>query len=376
MAISNGFDETLVIPALTKRKGWEQPTLASFGPVLTGDVITNESGLAYNRDHAACSPVTLLAVQEDSGISSANFNNYLLGLQSAVIMDALNGIFMLPQMIEGPKAIFSKNFRTAFKPIPNTSDFCGWQLDVAEGDYAVKIDAVALIMSAPCTVTLYLYNDVVAAPLWTQVVTVPAAASQYVVNLDDLVLHYSDDTHKTGTFFFGYYQDEIAGQDVTALDVYLNSFNSYNMVGYQCFQATSDFAAKTFVRSMYQTNYRTFGLNLEMSSYNDFTNTIVRNASQFDRLLGMCMTAKCISEVMASTRSNGTQRISERQLEALSRTLEGNLQNTLYEFGVNIPYRTGLKNKIEREMWRMTQTFLPDEEVGVSIPPLNNSLMT
>ena len=372
MAISNGFDEALVIPALTKRKGWEQPTVASFTPTLTGDVITNESGLPYNRDHMACSPVTLLAIQEDSGISSANFNNYLLGLQASVIMDALNGIFMLPQIIEPPRSIFSKNFRTAYKPIPNTGDFCGWQLDIAEGDYAVKIDGVALIMSAPCTVTLYLYNDVVAAPLWTKVVTVPAAASQYVVNLDDLILHYSDDTHKTGTFFFGYYQDELAAQDVMAMDVYLDSFNSYYMLGYQCFQAVADYTAKTFVRSMYQTNYRTFGLNLEISSYNDYTNTIVRNAAQFDRLLGMCMTAKCITEVMTSTRTNGTQRISEQQLEMLFKTLEGSMQNTLYEFEVNIPYRTGLKNKIEREMWRMTQTFLPDEQVQVSVPPINN----
>lgn len=374
MAISNGFDEALVIPALTKRKGWSQPTLSSFTPVLTGDVITNESGLPYNRDHSACSPVTLLAVQEDSAISSGNFNQYLLGLQASVIMDALNGIFMLPQLIESPKSIFAKNFRTAYKPIPNTGDFCGWQIDVADGDYAVKIDAVALIMSAPCTVTLYLYNDVVEAELWTKIITVPAAESQYVVNIDDLILHYSDDTHKTGTFFFGYYQDEIANQDVTALDVYLDSFNNYNMLGYQCFQADSDFAAKTFVRSMYQTNYRTFGLNLEMSSYHDFTNTIVRNAPQFDRLLGMCMTAKCITEVMTSNRANSTQRISEQQLEVLFRTLEGSIQNpnTRTEFAVNIPYRTGLKNKIEREMWRMTQTFIPDETVCVTIPPVNS----
>lgn len=373
MAISNGFDEALVIPALTKRKGWTQPS-ATFPLTLAGDVITNDSGLPYNRDHAACSPITLWKAQEDSAINTANFNEYLLGLQAAVIMDALNGIFMMPQIIEKPRSIFSKNFRTAYKPIPNTGDFCGWQINVAEGDYAVKIDAVALIMSGACAVTLYLYNDVVAAPLWTQVITVPAAASQVVVNIDNLILHYSDDTHKTGTFFFGYYQDEIAAQNVTALDVYLDSFNSYNMLGYQCFQAVSDYAAKTFVRSMYQTNYRTFGLNLEISSYRDFSNTIVRNASQFDRLLGMCMTAKCITEVMTSNRTSGGQLMNEQQMDMLFKTLEGSIQNpnTRTEFAVNIPYRTGLKNKIEREMWRMTQTFMPDEKVMVSIPPVGD----
>ncbi len=374
MAISNGFDESLVIPALTKRKGWKQPTVAipNF-PTLTGDVITCQSGLPFNLDHAACSPVLLWKCQEDNGISAEDFNQYLLDLQASVIMDALNGIFMMSQIIESPRSIFSKNFRTAYKPIPNVGDFCGWQINVAEGDYAVKIESVGLIMSDSCTVTLYLYNDVIAEPLWTKDVTVVAGQNQEVINIDDLILHYSDDTHKTGTFFFGYYQDDLANQGVQALDVYLDSFNGFNMMGYQCFQAKSNYTDKTFVRSQYETNYRTFGLNLEISSYNDFTNTIVRLAPQFDRLLGMCMTAKCITEVMTSGRINDGQNISQQQFEMLFRTLEGSIQNpnTRNEFAVNIPYRTGLKNKIEREMWRMTQTFLPDDKIMVTIPPVN-----
>lgn len=376
MAASNGFDEALVIPALTKRKGWKQPTVTTNPPfpTLTGDVITCLSGLYFNSDHSACSPVLLWNCQEDELISPANFNQYLLDLQSAVIMSALNGIFIMPQIIESPKSIFSKNFQTPLKAIPNIGNFCGWQLNVAEGDYAVKIDSIALLMSKACNVTLYLYNDMVQAPLWTKSISVPVAASQYVVNIDDLILHYSDDTHKTGIFYFGYYQDELAAQGATSLDVYLDLFNTYNIVAYQGFQAVSDYAAKTFVRQQYTSNYRTYGLNLEISTYNDFTNTIVRNASQFDRLLGMCMVEKCISEVMSSGRSNSGQRVSEQQLEILYRTLEGTagFSNTSRAFDVNVPYKTGLRNKIEREMYRMTQTFLPDDKIMVTIPPVNN----
>jgi hypothetical protein len=374
MAISNGFDEALVIPALTKRKGWKQPTIASFTRVLAGDVITNLSGLPYNRDHAACSPVLLWKAQEDPAITSANFNAYLLDLQASVIMDSLNGIFMLPQIIESPTPIFSKNFRTAYKPIPNTHKFCGWQIDVAEGDYAVKIDSVGLLMSGPCTVTLYLYNDLLKDHIWTKDIIVTAGQNQQITDIDDLILHYSDDTHKTGTFFLGYYQDQLDAQDVTSFDVYLDSFSGYNMLGYQCFEADSNYDAKTFVRSQYQSNYRTFGLNLEISTYNDFTNTIVRNASQFDRLLGMTMSGKCIGEVMNSSRINKDSVLSQEQLQVLYRQLEGSVQNpnTRSEFAVNIPYRTGLKNAIERERWRMTQTFLPDAKIFVGIPPVNN----
>ena len=373
MPISNGFDEALVLPALSARKGWTQPTDASFSPVLSDAVKECLSGLPFNRDHQVCGPALLWQAQPDKTISSDNLNQYLLDLKKANIMDCLNGVFIIDQLIEHPKNIFSKNFRTAYKPIPNTGKFCGWQLNVAEGDFAVKINSIGLIMSGACTVKIYLYNDLIAQPLWTLDVVVPEGRSQTIVNIDDLILHYQDATHKTGTFFYGYYQDQLAAQGVEALDVYLDQFNFYNMVGYQCFEADSNYAAKTFVRQQYQTNYRTYGLNLEMSSYHDFTNTIVRNASQFDRLIGMNMIAKCIEEVIYSPRINGGKVLAQEQLDSLSKLLQGSIQNpnTKEAFAVNIPYRTGLKNKIEREMYRMTQTFIPDDKVFVSISPVN-----
>lgn len=372
MAISNGFNEALVIPALTERKGWAQPTVTSF-PTLTGDVITNLSGLPYNRDHAACSPVTLYDTQEDPEITDDAFNAYLSDLQTANIMDSLNGVFINSQIIESPICIFSKNFRTDYRPIPNTGKFVGVQISVAEGNYAVKISSLILLMSDACTVKLYCYNDMSMPPLLTKDIAVAAGQSQAIVNVDDWVLNYSDDTHKTGVFFIGYYQQQLEDQDVTALDVYLNSFSSYNMLGYEYFAADSNYTNKTFIRSQYQSNYTTFGLNLEISTYYDYTNTIIRNASQFDRLLGMNMAAKCITEAMNSSRSNSNERISEQQLDFLYKELEGGSGNVggKGRFGVNIPYAGGLKNKIEREMWRMTQTFLPDDKLCVTIPPVN-----
>lgn len=371
MAQSNGFDEALVVPALTRRKGWRQPSVTPF-PTLTGDVITCLSGLPYNADHAACSPVLLYAAQEDSEISDGAFNDYLLGLQASVVMGALNGVFTMPQIIEGPRNMFSKSVMTDFVRIANAGNFCGWELSVAEGNYAVKVDSVALLMSGACTVTLYLYNDLVAAPLWTKEVVVPEGASQCVVNIDDLVLHYADDTHKTGTFYLGYYQDELSGQGVTGLDVYMDRLSGYNMVGCRCFEAVANYGAKTFVRRMYAGNYRTYGINVQLSSYHDFTNLVVRNASQFDRLLGLCMTERCISEVMTSRRSDGDLRIGQGQMDMLYRTLEGTagVHNTRDLFDVSIPYKTGLRSRIERELWRMTQTFNPDERVTVTIPPV------
>ena len=379
MAISNGFDEARVLPALIARKGWVQPTSADFPFTLSGDIITCTSGLPFNYDHGICSPAVLWRLQENNNIAQADFLVYLQSLLQNVVMDSLNAVFKVPQIIEPPKLIFSKNFRTSYLPIPNAGNFCGWQINVAKGDYAVKIDSMALLMSAPCTVTIYVYNDVRVAPLWTGTITVPTGNDQTIVNIDDLVLNYQSDVNKGSVFFVGYYQDEIAAQGVQATDVYLNDWESYYMAGYQAFEATAAFnpaapASSTFVRDRYYSNYRTHGLNLEMSTYYDYTNTIVRNASQFDRLIGLMMVAKCIEEVMFSQRSNMTQRLTQEQMQLLYEDLEGKIPAFAYSvpMAVNVPYKSGLRNKIEREIWRITQTFKPDDTVITTVPPAND----
>lgn len=379
MAISNGFDEARVIPALIARKGWVQPSSPDFPFTLSGDVVTCASGLPFNYDHGVCSPAIMWRLQENSNIGQTDFNNYLLNLLQNVVMDSLNAVFKVPQMIGSPRIIFSKNFRTSYIPVVNASRFCGWQINVAKGDYAVKIDSIALMMSAPCTVTIYVYNDVRSAPLWSQTIIVPTGNDQTIVNIDSLILSRQSDVNKGSIFYVGYYQDEIAAQGVQATDVYLSEWESFSILGYQGFEATAGYnaatpALSTFVRDCYYSNYRTHGLNLEMSSYYDFTNTIVRNASQFDRLIGMMMVAKCIEESMFSQRSNMSQRLSQEQLQLLYEDLEGKIPAFAYSIpmAVNVPYKSGIRNKIERELWRITQTFSPDAEVMTTVPPVNN----
>lgn len=221
-------------------------------------------------------------------------------------------------------------------------------------------------MSAACTVTLYLYNDLKAAPLWTKEYTITEANNQTIFVVDDVVMSRLNDVHKGGVFFFGYYQDEIAAQDDTqGVDVYLNHWEQYNMVGYQGFEAAANFTDKTFVRDNYYGNYRTYGLNVELSTFADHTNTIIRNAYAFDKLQGLIMTQKCIELQMNSQRSNGGERMSRENYEMLYNEIEG------LKGGEGIPYRQGLKDRILNEVKQLQRTFFDSSKITTGVPPVN-----
>lgn len=367
MTYTNGLNLDTLLPIITARKGWEQPSVATFTPVLSTAVKTCNSGMYYNFDHSSCSPVNIWNCQEDDRITDANMNAFLLSLKKQVAIESMVAVFRENAPVEPPKILFEKQFRTQYKPIDNSGKFCGWMIQVAQGDYATIVESVMLTFTAAATVTLYCYNDLKADPIWSKEYTVTEGYNQQVFVVDDLVLTRLNDTHKGGIFYLGYYQQEIENQSVKAADVYLNWWAQFNMVGYQGFEAASDFDALTFVRSTYFSNYRTYGLNLELSTTRDQTNTVIRNANSFDKLQGLLMAVKCIELQMNSQRANGGQRISRENYEMLYNEIEG------LKGGEGIPYRQGLKDRINREVKRLQHTFFPPSEVTYSIPPVNGT---
>jgi hypothetical protein len=69
-----------------------------------------------------------------------------------------------------------------------------------------------------------------------------------------------------------------------------------------------------------------------------------------------------------------TQRLTQEQMQLLYEDLEGKIPAFAYSvpMAVNVPYKSGLRNKIEREIWRITQTFTPDDTVITTVPPVND----
>lgn len=362
---TNGLDLERLLPVMTARKGWQQPTSTDFEPVLSDSVKECTSGMYYNFVHSSCSPVNIYNAQEDNTITESNYNAYLLSLKQQIAYESMLSVFRANNPIEPAKILFEKQFRTEYRDIDNANKFCGWQIKLPSGDFAPRIETVMLMMNIPCTVTLYAFNDLRADPIWSKEYTVTEGYNQECFAVDDLILSRLNNTYKGGVIFFGYFQAEIEAQGAKAVDVYLNWWETFNMIGYQGFEATSNYEELTFVRNQYFSNYRTYGLNLEISTSRDYTNNVIRNAHAFDRLQDMIAAQKCIELQMNSLRVNGEQRMSRENYEILYNEIEG------LKGGEGIPYRQGLKDRIQREVARVMHTFMPEEKPMQAIPPNN-----
>src|SRR5690606_23456599 len=151
-------------------------------------------------------------------------------------------------------------------------------LQPAAGDYSVQVNSLQLLVDGVVSLTLYLYSELKAEPLWSKEVTTEANSQVLATDLlsaedKDLELSYLNGDVKGGTYYLGYYQEELGS--VHALD-YTPNRHSYHCVNAQAFEATVNGDATDFDRRQISLTSKTYGLNLDMTVYRDYTEVIVR----------------------------------------------------------------------------------------------------
>ena len=104
-----------------------------------------------------------------------------------------------------------------------------------------------------------------------------------------------------------------------------------------------------------------YGLNLEISTFVDATNSIVQGAHLFDDLVGYLMTQKSINTEIFSYRSGSKQRIVQgnEQLAKLYAELDG------YKDGQFSPYVGGMKQKIAKAVKTVKEGFQNPQSLAI-----------
>lgn len=363
-SISNGFDLTRVFSSFLGRIGWVQPTM-SGSPVINGSNLASSSGRYFNDDsaHALCTINNIKETQEDSDINDTDFNALLARLDKAVISRCIGAIFNRPQKIENG-LVYERRSNVRSIVIPNGGNFCGYRISVAAGDFSCMINTVSLYFNAAKTFNLYLFNDLKSAPVKTQSVTT-VAGDQTIVQID-WKLDYIGFANKGGLFYIGYFQDDL-GNDCQAIDEQLNLWDKTRVFGAYPFQAPK-VGELDFVRLNPSIVFRTYGLNLEVSSFYDFTQTIVQNANMFDEVRCLAMAVVVINKIRNTTRTNTDQ----RQIVEDSKQLQ--FDTDLAFPTKDIPLMAGLRQQINRELKRINDNFFPAPEAR-SVP-VNGSVKT
>lgn len=351
---TNGYDIAKVYNAFSGRIGWNQPTIAG-SPTLSDANKASASGRFYDEAHAIVRVNIVHDVQYDPNITDDQFNAFLQTLDKSCIMQCLNAVFNRPQLIE-TGLVYERSSNIKSVIIPNQGNFCGYRIKVAQGNYAVQINTISLFFTAAATFNIYLFNDLVKEPLKTKSVTT-VANSQTVIDLG-WVLNYIASTNKGGMFYIGYFQDELGS--VNGIDEQLNQWAPTKVYGAWPFQSPKT-GTVDFNRINPSVVFRTYGINLQISAYRDYTQTIIQCAHIFDEARILLMASKVIELVKNSIRVNKEKRITAENIMQLDYDL-----NLAFPTD-DRPFMTGIKAQLVREYKRINDNFFPKQE-ALSVP--------
>ncbi len=330
-----------------------------FQPQLSV-VPNNISNRYYEQFHPMCTLQKLQSSVESLLSSGSAWTNFLTDLEQGMIMTLLNGVFNEPQMIEDT-LIYNRRLRQD-NAWTNAGKFCGYRIYIPPGEFAARIVKASFIFNGAVTFNLYLYQDMQNTPLYTTpVTTIPG--QEVLVDLTDWVLHYNQQTYSQGgVFYIGYYQNDLGS--VQALNQFVTQWNETYGFGYTAFE-TPQLAGYTFNRIAIPYTYVTYGMNLSVQSYRDFTYRIVKNASMFDEAMGLAMATIVLGYEAFTDRTNSEQRITKE----MASLLYGEINNSGEAKDIN-PYIAGLKMQLRRELKRINDNFFKRPGVITNRPPI------
>jgi hypothetical protein len=344
--ISNGFDIERINTAFSGRVGWQQPTQSGYPTLATANKQA-DSGRYYDDFHPQSRIARIYDTQDDDNISDSDFNSLLQRMDKAALLRCLNAVFNRPQLIEH-KLNYERQSNLRNVLVPNQGNFCGYRIKVAEGDYAVMLNSISLFFTQASTFNLYLFNDLVKAPLLTKEVTT-VANSQTTVTLNWQLIY--NEVRKGGLFYIGYFQDDLGTNQ--AVDEQLNTWADTKIFGAWPFQSSKKAGELDFNRINPSVVFKSYGMNIEVSSYKDYTQKIIQNANMFDEARGLTMAISVLEQIKHTTRSNATERQSNEKMQGIDFDL--NLANPTE----SMPFVAGLKAQLNRELRRLSDQFFP-----------------
>lgn len=354
--VSNGFNLARIYNSLKGRIGWVQPTKAN-SPVLDARNLSATSGRYFTEGHELVSVNNIRDSQEDPLISDYDFNQYLQQLDSNAIMRCLPAIFNEP-FIEHRLCYIRRAYQqNVLIPLTAGGSFCGYRIVVAPGNYAVVFNAISLFFNGVATFNIYLFNDLILAPV-KQIQVTTVANSQTKVNLDWAV-NYIQENNNGGIWYIGYFDKDlpvVGGIQVQAIDEQLNLWENSLVWGGTPFTSPIT-TGINFNRRYVGTVFYSYGLNVEMSSYSDYTELIVKNPQILDEVRILTYAITVLGIIKNGTRSDNLQRILEDKMTNIN--LDLNLAKTTNDF----PFVSGLKEQLSRSLKTIKDSFKPKNDM-------------
>ena len=352
--VTNGLNFDTVYNGLKNRVLWQS------------EGITSLSNRYFEDFHPLCNTEILDAVRPKSGLS---LTTYLANKMRSVIMECVQAVYNERQLIDKAQLCFQRPDVMLYpQPVMNVGQFVGIKMLISpQNDVAVKFNTLELFFDNDCTFNMYLYNDMTQAPVYIKSVTA-SKLQQVIVNLStDVIQSYLSSNSKGGIWYFGYYQNDIEAQGAKAMyySIYNTTFHGAWLWAFSAPMWTGATVLPNFQRNNIGSNNLTYGLNIEVETFTDATNTIVQGANLWDEVIGNAMAVKVVTDIIFNYQTNAIQRAigSVPEVQKLYADLNG------YYPEEGQPRIMGLKDKMDRSIKTLKSGF--QKTVGLKVGVTN-----
>lgn len=308
------FNPTQISTALSGLIGFRQPFNPQYA-ILDADNISSKSGL-FVTDNEFCKVEYLKDSQDFVDISDANFNLYLKNKQKESIISVCNSVFNETSFRE--RNLFYKRAtnRVNIETLP--IGFVGYRIiPTIENNLAILVKRVICEFQGTGSFTLMCFNTAKKDPLFTKYITI--TTDNQIVDLDwtlDNTVIYG------GEYYIGYINNGLT------INPFKRDWNSSNIITEFCDIQVLPIYANHLTNQLFdlttiQGNSQNFGINLDVTTFDDYTDLICNNDLLFAKAINYDLQISCLSTYLASLRSNANERNADRTASRILAEIEG-----------------------------------------------------
>lgn len=329
------FNPTKISNALYGLVGFRNPFNPNYS-IIDSDNQTSRSGL-FVTDNSFVKIEQIKDSQDYQSINDADFNLMLKRMQQDSIVKVCNQVFCESSFID--RQILYQNAQNKINTENLPVGFIGYKIKVdLEKNIAFSIKRILLDFDGTGQIKLLLFNTAKKEPIQQKTINITTDHQEEQL---DWYVDNSDGYFK-GDFYLGYINDGTLSVAPFKRD-YENS-NIISNISFLCFEhlCFKGHVTETLFDLTTQSGLsECTGLNPDVTVYKDYTDLIINNEKLFAKAIVTDLSINCLSVIIASMRSNKTERNADLMLGKIMAEIEG-------QSGEGILKVTGLRPSLFR----------------------------
>ncbi|MCK5607515.1 hypothetical protein KAR91_36870 [Candidatus Pacearchaeota archaeon] len=327
--------------------GYENPTGPPYNnKVSTANLVTRS--LRHFTDSPYCKIEYLYECQDDKNVTTNNFNVLLDKIQKTAIMLVCDEVFNNDDLLERELLYPYEQNKVDAETLPE--GFVGFRIKKA-ANVAFKINRLFCEFSNIGTFTLYLFSSNQPTPLYSQEITVSTIGFQEVAFTTEWRV--DNTVNYEGGYYLGYIKNDLVPYKRNYNNADLAAF--FHNLNIERIQVTGAQAGTLFNLDNIDGLSENLGINPDITVFDDFTDWVLRNEMLLAEAVQSAGQIDIMRQIIASGRSNPTERITKQVVDKMIFELEGNPDINIY----------GLKKLYKDQIKKLKKSFNQQKKIEV-----------